>query len=272
MRLGILNVLFDNSLAEMAQFYRELERTRRESSLDLVTYVLDNSDEGQRHAVPEGAKYSRPGRNVGYTKGCNLLMEEAFADGCDAIVTMNVDGFPLPGCLPAMVATLGSHGGDALVEARQFPKEHPRHYDPVTGATDWVSGCCLLVARSTFERLGPLDEAMFLYCEDVDYSFRARAAGVPCVVSRNAFFFHRGSASPAGPVRRKNILLSARYIASKWRNPDSRRMTEELLLREGFFASSQDLPSLPDEPILLPGAPITWNAADRLTFASARWS
>src|SRR5688500_3471545 len=231
-RLGILNVLYDNSEAEMAQFYRELERTLAESYLTFTTFVLDNSDKGVRHATPDSVRYSRLGTNVGYTRGCNLLMRQAFDEGCDAVVTMNVDGFPLSGCVANMLATLDSNGGDALVEARQFPKEHPRYYDPVTGATDWVSGCCLLIARRTFEHLGPLDEAMFLYGEDVDYSFRARAAGIPCVVSTNAFFFHRGSADASGPLRRRNILLSARYIATKWRNPDSLKLAEDMLLKE----------------------------------------
>jgi len=111
---------------------------------------------------------------------------------------------------------------------------------------------------------------MFLYGEDVDYSFRARAAGIPCVVSTNAFFFHRGSADASGPLRRRNILLSARYIATKWRNPDSLQLAEDMLLKEGFFASTRDMPELPRELPAPQG--ITWNAANRLTFASARWS
>jgi GT2 family glycosyltransferase len=267
--LGILNVLYNNTEGEMAQFYRELERTRAESGLGFTTFVLDNSDASQRHLTPDAVRYFRPGSNVGYTRACNILMAQAFQEGCDAVVTMNVDGFPLPGCVTNMLATLARNGGEALVEARQFPKEHPRYYDADTGATDWVSGCCLLVPRRSWERLGPLDEGMFLYGEDVDYSFRARAAGIPCVVSANAFFYHGGSPAASEPLRRKNILLSARYISNKWRNPDSLKTAEDMLLKEGFFASTQDMPKLPPGLRAPPG--ITWNAADRLTFARARW-
>lgn len=41
----------------------------------------------------------------------------------------------------------------------------------------WVTGCCLLVHRTCLEQLGGLDEAFFLYYEDVDLCRRARERG-----------------------------------------------------------------------------------------------
>jgi N-acetylglucosaminyl-diphospho-decaprenol L-rhamnosyltransferase len=42
---------------------------------------------------------------------------------------------------------------------------------------DWVSGCCLVHRRRVAEEIGGLDEAFFMYCEDVDFCRRARSAG-----------------------------------------------------------------------------------------------
>jgi GT2 family glycosyltransferase len=56
-----------------------------------------------------------------------------------------------------------------------------RKYDLLSpgeaGAVDWATGCCLLVRRSCWEKLGGFDPSYFLYYEDVDFCHRARAAG-----------------------------------------------------------------------------------------------
>jgi len=42
---------------------------------------------------------------------------------------------------------------------------------------DWLSGCALMARRQMIEEIGLLDEAFFMYCEDVDWAYRARQAG-----------------------------------------------------------------------------------------------
>lgn len=44
-------------------------------------------------------------------------------------------------------------------------------------AVDWVSGAALLHRRTLVRQIGGLDEAFFMYCEDVDFCLRARQAG-----------------------------------------------------------------------------------------------
>ncbi len=41
----------------------------------------------------------------------------------------------------------------------------------------WVSGACLAARRGMVKEIGPLDEGFFMYYEDVDWCYRARAAG-----------------------------------------------------------------------------------------------
>lgn len=45
---------------------------------------------------------------------------------------------------------------------------------------DWVAGASLMVRREVFEAVGLLDEAYFMYYEEVDFCLRAARAGWPC--------------------------------------------------------------------------------------------
>lgn len=42
---------------------------------------------------------------------------------------------------------------------------------------DWVSGAAFYVTEAVIERVGLFDEAYFMYCEDVDWCWRARKSG-----------------------------------------------------------------------------------------------
>jgi len=42
---------------------------------------------------------------------------------------------------------------------------------------DWLSGACMLVRREAIDRVGPMDEAFFMFNEDVDWCRRMKVAG-----------------------------------------------------------------------------------------------
>jgi GT2 family glycosyltransferase len=42
---------------------------------------------------------------------------------------------------------------------------------------DWISGAAMLIRRQTLDEVGPLDEGFYMYCEDVDWCYRARQKG-----------------------------------------------------------------------------------------------
>jgi GT2 family glycosyltransferase len=63
------------------------------------------------------------------------------------------------------------------------------------GTPDWVSGACILVRRDVLLELGGLDEAFFMYCEDIDLCRRLRSAGYELVFEPDATVVHLGGAS-----------------------------------------------------------------------------
>lgn len=46
--------------------------------------------------------------------------------------------------------------------------------------TDWVAGASMIVRREVFEQVGLLDEAYFMYYEEVDFCWQAKEAGWSC--------------------------------------------------------------------------------------------
>lgn len=78
----------------------------------------------------------------------------------------------------------------ACWELRQKPYEHPKFYDPVTWETNWCSHACVLLRRSAFEVVGGYDEAIFMYGEDVELSYRFRERGLRLRYCPSAVVWH----------------------------------------------------------------------------------
>ena len=67
-----------------------------------------------------------------------------------------------------------------------------------TVRTDRACGAAMLIPRRALEKAGELDEDLFAYQEDTDWSLRARAAGLKIVVAPSARVRHRVSAATGG--------------------------------------------------------------------------
>jgi GT2 family glycosyltransferase len=113
--------------------------------------------------------------NLGYGRAHNASLAQGAAPFA---LVLNQDCVLEPGALEALVdAAEGSAAEVAAWELRQIPYEHPKAYDPATLETCWVSGAAFLVRRAAFEAVGGFDRKIFMYGEDVDLSWRLRAAG-----------------------------------------------------------------------------------------------
>ena len=82
--------------------------------------------------------------------------------------------------------------------------------------TNWVSGACMMLRRSALDKVGGLDERIFMYFEDNDLCLRLRAAGYRIVYSPDAQITHIGGQSmkhnPRAQVAYRDSL---RYFYSK---------------------------------------------------------
>jgi GT2 family glycosyltransferase len=267
-RLAVGIVTYNNGDAELRRgigaALQALERA--ELPAEGAIRVLDNG-RSSAEAVPEDAVVRRlPSLgNVGFGAGHNALMKAAFAEGADIYVAVNPDGALHPEALGALVRMVQAHSGRILAEALQFPVEHPKPYDPLTLDTPWVSGACLAIPRPAFEALGGFDEAFFMYCEDVDLSWRARAAGFALKICPQALFLHAVTNREMDRQTLGRIYGSGVVLARRWDAPEF-----EAWIQSEAAAAGLSLPSVATLP-----APVEWQRfADfghHFSFAKPRW-
>jgi N-acetylglucosaminyl-diphospho-decaprenol L-rhamnosyltransferase len=216
-RLGV--VLYENREDELDRLLRSFAASRAEPGTPVFEVAwLDNSPDRSLGGVLErleGGSYRHAGKNLGFGAGHNVLMREAFAGGAGLYVCVNPDAVLHPACVSEL-ARLAGRERAGLVEALQFPDEHPKPYDRVTYATPWCSGCVLGITRQLHAAIGGFDEAFFMYCEDVDLSWRARAAGFTTAVAPRALVHHfTGDRAPGGRVAAQ-MLRSGAHLAAKY--------------------------------------------------------
>lgn len=182
----------------------------------------------------------RSGENLGFGRGQNA---NAARGRAPFFFVLNQDCVLEPNVLaPLLAEATGDDPRVAAWELRQLPYEHPKAYDPVTLDVPWVSGAATLFRRSAFDAVRGFEPRIFMYGEDVDLSWRLRAAGFRLrYTPRHAVVHHTyrvgGEVKPLqilGGVR-TNLCLRARF--------GGRRRTLAGLARVGAEAfAPQDFP------------------------------
>ena len=167
---------------------------------DELILVDNDSSDGTAEAVSAlapAARIVRSGGNLGFAAGCN---EGARHASGDLLIVLNPDAAPRPGfgeairrpwieqrgwvAWQALVAdgdgrTINSAGNPVHFTGIVWAGGHgqPIEAAPAAGEVAALSGACLAIPRSAWERLGGFPERFFLYHEDVDISLRLRLGG-----------------------------------------------------------------------------------------------
>jgi GT2 family glycosyltransferase len=156
------------------------------------------------------------GGNIGYGAGHNTNF--AKCQNKFVLVT-NVDLEFEADTLPTLLKVAAADAPQvASWECRQKPYEHPKDYHPVTGETLWSSSACVLFRLSAIQKVGMYEEALFMYGEDVELSYRLRDRGFKLKYVPMASVWHHTyeEAAQVKPMQflgstLANVLLRCRY-------------------------------------------------------------
>lgn len=127
-------------------------------------------------------------KSLGFGEAHNFAFNEITPK--DYFLIINPDVYLHEDCIHEMIREITSEEKIGIVEARQLPFEHPKEYDRETGDTPWASGFGIIVKSDLFKRIRGFDENFWMYCEDVDLSWRTWLAGYRVVYCPSAIAYH----------------------------------------------------------------------------------
>ena len=206
---AFVTVLHDSEAevrALMASIDRHLPGTR------LVAADSGSSDGGAQAVRDWGGTVIDLGENAGYGRGTNAALA-AVEEPVAVIVNPDVELLDASTARLAAAAEASESILAPLVvqpDGRREPSAHPEPASgpellaallPTTPApwraneprrVAWAAGCCLVARTDLLRRLGPFDERVFLYAEDMDLGLRAADAGIETWFRPDARVLHHG--------------------------------------------------------------------------------
>ncbi len=225
--LGVGIVTYNNSKKQIAtaisSLCKSMDRAGNGHSIDSVILIAQNGSASNQNLIDVVCAAQRvvqlsPTGNIGFGSAMNALMRTAFCEiGTDYFFALNPDTYTHPDAISNLVRAAITNA-DSVIEARQFPDEHPKYYSAETGETDWASGACMMLPRSVYDATDGFDSNFFMYMEDVDLSWRARGAGARILHCASALIGHQTTDRDYSPSSERLMFESGLYLGCKWQH------------------------------------------------------
>jgi hypothetical protein len=210
-------------------------RSLRGATAGVATEVLlvDNasSDGSAARAAAElpEAKLIRNSGNLGFARAVNQALGVA---GGEFLLLLNPDARIEQHVVTRMIEVMATDARIGIVGCpsadengrvvpgyeTSYPGMRGQAVTAVSGSEHdvaWVSGACLMARRGMIAEIGPLDDGFFMYYEDVDWCYRARAAAWRVVTLPDVTVAHHlgGSSAHVSPAEteRRTIVSRLRF-------------------------------------------------------------
>jgi GT2 family glycosyltransferase len=201
-------------------------------SLKKITYrnyeviLVDNGSKGNDANLLE-EKYKNYIRviknkeNLGFAEGNNVAIKSILREhDCKYILLLNNDTKVNPDFLAELVKTADKYPEVGLVGPVIFEFYKPNKILWAGGKIKWwlgagsvrtskitlnkknhilscdfLSGCCVLIKKKVFDKIGFLNKNYFVYFEDVDFCSRAKNVGFKLICNLNSKIWHKQAKS-----------------------------------------------------------------------------
>jgi GT2 family glycosyltransferase len=209
-----------------------------ESLEGIETICVDNGSTDGSDLVVEArfpaVELIRAGANLGYAGGNNVGLRRALERGADCVLLLNNDAVAAPGLATALERAVAAQPDAGLLACKVFLRDgvaleyagaefhawlgysgrsrgygRPDRFHTLepTGRAD---GAAMAVTSTAAGRAGLLDETLFAYVEDVEWSLRIRRAGFSVLFVPDASARHKGSTSTGGSASTSSLYYSTR--------------------------------------------------------------
>jgi GT2 family glycosyltransferase len=184
--------------------------------------------------------------NKGFTGGNNLGIDYALANGYEYIMLLNNDVEVAPDFLEPLVnklnnnPTIGAvqpliyfhHDKNLIWNAGSkywywiglpltllyYRRDEQHLQTKIQKSVDWITGCAFMIRSAVLREVGNLKEAYFIYYEDVDLSFRIKAAGYQLAYEPSSVIYHIAGMSHKSKTKGKEGFLNPKVHFLNGRN------------------------------------------------------
>lgn len=251
--------LSSNVLIVIVNFNGAIDTTQCINSLKKISYknfdiiIVDNaSNEKDKKLLGsllnDNIEISYSAKNHGYSGGNNIGIKKAIESNYQYVLLLNNDTVVEKDFLTNLITSIKfkndigicapkinyfsdrnliwSYGGKINKLRGSGFSDFENKVDNINITNryvDFASGCCLLIKREVFEKVGLLDENYFLYLEDTDFCMRVTNNGFKILVVSDSKIYHKVNATTSKanlslPIyyTTRNRLYFSKKLFSNW--------------------------------------------------------
>ena len=201
---------------------------------NFLIYVVNNGSKDNCTILKEfdKVKLINLERNVGFGVANNIAAQRAINDGMDIIMCLNNDTIISNNTLEIMKKNLDNK---SIVTCSIYYYSNPdklwygggeisnykgtfKHKEYVNNRNvTFVSGCCFMMTKSCFEKIGLFSKEYFMYYEDADFSIKAILNNITIKYITDTRIWHKVGMSIKNQIGAKDYYLTRNrlYILKK---------------------------------------------------------